>query len=422
MIEGYINEVIIEGDKRGRAGLFQEWAKKIKQSRPLNMKDMERYTLLANDLPGATVKSVLRPSKDVQGATDLVLAIEHKTLNASIGYDNRGTKSSGPGQATFSLGANSLLHLYEKTNLTYIASDDFDELHYFVFSHDQILGSEGTKLTLSANHSRTRPGDYLKDYDIWGSSTTFGMAVTHPFIRSRSANLNTNLNFDIKNSRTETMSVLQSEDRTRVLRAGIAYDFSDKLDGVNLFNVGVHQGFNILNATETGSNNLTRSEGYSDFTKFTAEISRTQKIIDRLGLSVAASGQYALCPLLSSEEFGFGGSQFGRAYDSSEITGDHGIALKAEFQFTDSFSVQYLKQIKYYQLYAFSDFGEVHGRSDLKSKRESAASAGVGIRFGITDYLSGYLEVDKPMTRKVATADADHGYDPRIFFSIVARY
>ncbi len=422
IVEGYINEVIIEGDVRGRMGLFQDRAQKIKESRPLNIKVLERNTLLSDDLPGAVVRSVLRPAKDVPGAADLILSVDHKTLDASLGYDNRGTKSSGPYQATFTLGANSLLHLYEKTNLMYIATQDFKELNYFVLSHEETLTNEGTTLSLSMNHSRTRPGNDLEDYDIQGYSTSYTMGLTHPFIRARSTNLSTNLDFVIKKSVSETLDELRSRDRLRVLKAGVTYDFSDHFNGVNLINLEVHQGLNILDATKTGSDNLSRAEGHSNFTKFTTEISRTQYLADKLGLLLAGSGQYASCTLLSSEEFGYGGTQYGRAYDSSEITGDHGLAVKAEIQYTDTFSSSLRNYVRYYQAYAFADYGAVYSRSDPKLKNDSGASSGIGIRFGITDYIAGYLEIDKPMLGQVASANEGDGHDPRLFFSIAARY
>lgn len=422
IVEGFINDVIIEGDVRGRAALFEEWAKKIKQSRPLNIKVLERYTLLADDLPGAIVKAVLRPAKTVPAAADLVLAVTHKTFDASIGYDNRGTKTSGPGQMTLVLGANSLLHLYEQTHMMYVATEDFHELHYFVLSHEETLTSEGTKLRLTANHSRTEPGSDLQDFDIRGRGTSYGIGITQPFIRARSTNLNANLDFIVKEYHTDTLDEPQSEDRIRVLTAGITYDFADPFRGVNIFNLEVHQGLDIFNASKAGSENLSRADGRSDFTKLTAEVSRSQYLAERLGLLVAARGQYAFNSLLSSEEFGYGGSQYGRAYDPSEITGDHGMSVKAEIQYTGTFRNALRRYIDFYQLYGFSDYGAVYNRSSQKSDHESGASAGIGVRFALIGHLAGYLEIDKPLHRGVAAADEGKGYDPRIFFSIAARY
>ena len=47
----------------------------------------------------------------------------------------------------------------------------------------------------------------------------------------------------------------------------------------------------------------------------------------------ALSGQWASGPLYSSEEFGYGGKNFGRAYDQSELTGDHGVAASVEVDY-----------------------------------------------------------------------------------------
>ncbi|EME69056.1 hemolysin activation/secretion protein [Paramagnetospirillum caucaseum] len=53
----------------------------------------------------------------------------------------------------------------------------------------------------------------------------------------------------------------------------------------------------------------------------------------------------------------------------------------------------------------------------------TGTSAGIGIRFGLTDYFSGSLEIDKPLTRPVsANLPGGKGKEPRLFFSISARY
>lgn len=54
-----------------------------------------------------------------------------------------------------------------------------------------------------------------------------------------------------------------------------------------------------------------------------------------------------------------------------------------------------------------------------ESSDESLASAGVGVRFAITDWLSGSLEAGKPLTRRV---DAEEDKEWRGFFSFRAEW
>ena len=152
--------------------------------------------------------------------------------------------------------------------------------------------------------------------------------------------------------------------------------------------------------------------------KITGDLSRTQHLGGGVSLFLAATGQYASTQLLASEEFFYGGPGFGRAYDPSEITGDHGVAALAELRFTGQPDIPILN---FYQLYGFWDFGATFDiDAGAQPSRRTGSSAGLGVRFGVTDYATGYIEVAKPMTRPVALED--NGNDPRVFFRISTRF
>jgi hemolysin activation/secretion protein len=68
VVEGYIAEVHVEGDPR-LAPVLGALGDKIKASRPLHAADLERYLLIANDLAGMQLRSVLTPSQSVARAT-----------------------------------------------------------------------------------------------------------------------------------------------------------------------------------------------------------------------------------------------------------------------------------------------------------------------------------------------------------------
>jgi len=421
VVEGHVNEVLIEGEANGRAALFHEWGERIKESKPLDNKVLERYSLLANDLPGVKAKAVLRPSKTTPGASDVVFVIEHKYLDLSASFDNRGTKTSGPREYTLGAGLNSILGLYEKTSINWINTTEQSELRYLAIQHDEILNSEGTKFTLSGNRSRGEPGESLRAIDQRTRNVTLGATVSHLFIRTRTENFSLSGGVTSRDSKSEQLGQISSNDHTRSIKVGGSYDFSDSWQGLNLFAIDLHQGFEAFGATRNDSTTKTRARGRSDFTKVTLDLSRTQQLGSGFALLAAAIGQYAATSLLSAEEFGYGGSQFGRAYDSSEITGDNGAAAKLELQYTDQKEEWGLK---YYQPFAFYDFGVTHDRDPINTEAtRTGASAGVGIRFGLTDYFSGSIEYDLPLTRPVSANDSvGKGKEHRVFFSISARY
>jgi len=418
VIEGFIDRVTIQGQVRGPRKLLNAYRKGLLRSRPLKAKDLERYLLLVDDLPGVSVKSVLTPSKHQPGATHMTLILENKAYSGNVGLDNRGNKFNGPIQFNAGVVGNALLKGYERIGLQGVVTANTDELRFFRGFYEQPLSSEGTKLYFSGSFSDSEPGAALKDFEVKGESKTLMLRLTHPFIRSRAENLMGSMSYTHRNSTTDILGKTDSEDRLRIVELGVSYDFVDSLKGVNLMRFNLSHGFDIFDATETGSENLTRSSGQSDFTKLSGELLRLQQLAPSWMLLGAFSWQYSLDKLLASEEFGVGGSQFGRAYDASEVTGDSGMAFKLELQKAFQPKKKYLRDV---QAYSFFDFGTVWNRVPIStgSTVQDLNSLGLGVRFNVTDIISGYLEWGKPLNKEVSS---EGDTDGRFFFNLSARF
>ena len=64
VIEGFVSSVTVKGDSPRLDAFLARYGTHIKASRPLQVQELERYALLANDLPGVSMQSVLTPSKN----------------------------------------------------------------------------------------------------------------------------------------------------------------------------------------------------------------------------------------------------------------------------------------------------------------------------------------------------------------------
>ncbi len=418
VVEGFVNNVFIEGDEvETNRQLISKYAEKIKAIRPLNTKDLERYLLLADDLPGITSRGVIRPSPDTFGAADLVIQVKKKVFDASFTTDNRGTVFLGRHQHQATVAANDLFGLYERTLLRGIVASPIQELRFFDIQHEQQIGNEGTKILAYAGFTRTEPGDVLKPLDIEGESDNYRLSVSHPFLRSRKENLSGRFTFDARNSQTDVLTFRQSRDKIRSARLGGSFDYADTLDGVSLADAELSQGLDIFGATNDGAGR-TRTDGEHSYTKFNLDLSRIQNLPRGFSILTAVSGQYAFDALLASEEFGIGGVGFGQAYDSSELTGDHGLAGKIELRYGHDVNASFLQA---FQLYTYYDVGSVWNKNTPVgvNDKESLADVGFGIRMNMNQNFSGYAEVGFPLTRDVASEGDDSA---RFFFSITGRF
>ncbi len=424
VVEGFVDQIIIEGEPRESAlKTIRQYAENLRENNILNAQNMERYLLLINDLPGITARSVLSPSKTMTGASDLTIIIERDNYEAEIGLDNHGSRFLGPYQASFSGTANSRFGYNERISGRFVVSGDKDRKNELMFgsvAYEQPISRYGTKIRLIGSITSTEPGDDLDEFDVRGNSKFLSATVSHPFIRSRTMNLYTRATFDWRNVKSRNDLEPSREDRIRSFRIGTTFQFIDTLFGVgvNALDLEISRGLDVFGATEKGDANVTRARGNPEYTKAELQVQRLQRITPSVNLLLAGQGQWSATPLLSSEEFGVGGFNLGRGYDSSEIVGDDGIAGKIELQWNEPHKVKYLHD---YQLFGFLDAGRIWDQDATTSaaRRESLSSVGFGIRADVTEKTKAGFGVAFPLTHRVSTTD---DRDPRFYFSITHEF
>lgn len=172
-----------------------------------------------------------------------------------------------------------------------------------------------------------------------------------------------------------------------------------------------------MGASDKGDSNMTRTDGDPEFFKTTLEVSRLQRITSVFDLFVSVSGQTSPDTLLASEEFGVGGLNYGSAYDSSEITGEKGVAGRAEIRANNPIDLP----VNTVQIYGFYDLGKVWDPDNTlaEDRQRSLASTGFGVRSTINDNFAGTFEFAVPLTRTVGT---ENDKDPRFFGSLTGRF
>src|SRR5262245_60703824 len=334
IVEGYVDRVEWPAALSSYRDFFAEYTAKIIADRPTNIRTLERYLLLAGDLPGLKFKNSLKASATRQGAATLVVEVVEKPLDVTARVDNRGTKARGPHQFSTSTSVNNLLRIHEAFTATYAGAFDLSELQYMAASYRQVLNSEGLTFFASASNSRGKPGTpELRLLEYKTRSNVFEGGVSYPFIRLREKNLIVSGSFFATDDRSDILGTLKTHDKSRGVRLKVDADLAESSGAINQLNVVASQGIKGLGSSENGDVVLSTANGRVDFTKVEATYLRTQPLFERLSLLVAAHGQYAANPLLSPELCGYGGRAFGRAFDPSHLVGDQCVEVLAELRF-----------------------------------------------------------------------------------------
>jgi len=419
IIEGYISQIHIKG-KTGIAHVFiKKYSEAILKSRPLNNAVLEHSLLLANDLPGINVKAVITPSTKIPDSADLTLYTSRKIVNAYAAYDNYGTRYLGPQEISYGVSFNSILLPGDSNAFHFMTTSRHKEVQYAEFVHTQPLGAKGLNWALGANYTETRPGFVLTPAEVVSRSTSFYSNFTYPLIRSRTQNLNLNGQANYQNVDSTILGFPFYQDRFRTLGVGGDYATTDRWRGYDTLSLNVMHGFTIWGANPHFYQS--RPKGQPCFTLSTFTASRVQPLSTHFSFYAAAEGQYSWNVLLATEQFGYGGPNFGRGYDPYAISGDRGMAGKMELRFQLDPEFRFLETI---QFYVFYDGGMIWNIDsfDLPG-RQDATSAGGGTRIHFMNNLDGEFFIGKPLTMPVAAllAIPANGNQARAFFQLVAR-
>lgn len=419
VIEGYVAEYRFEGDDT--PPVLTGYAAHILVSKPLRTATLERFLLLANDIPGYTVRSVFdRIENAPRGATRLVIHVEHKAFSGGWTEDNRGSRALGPWRLDLNARADGLLGFGESIGLRSFLSTDLNELRYGSVDTSWPLGNNGTRLVAAGSYSDSHPSVPLLSAAGFGSNgITARLGAEHPLIRSRIETLQLDAYVSGQWLKSSLASLPNSRDHVYTLSVGGTYWV---YNASGLWSAAAHavQGLPVFGATTPSVPLRSRASGSGVFTALNVTAMRLQRLSDEFDALASISGQLSSRGLLSSQQCGYGGMQFGRGFDDSEIVGDDCATASLELRYNAGFAGEL--GLQGLQFYGFGDGGYAMRRGQLlpqERRSDSAASAGAGVRWRINDNLSGWAEYAQPLGRDVALENNRHG---RVFVAISAGF
>lgn len=307
----------------------------------LNIHSIDRALLLADDLPGVTVSGALAQGAKV-GQTDLVLQIaDEPRLSASASSDNTGAVSTGNKRIMGLITLNSPTLRGDFLSLNAMVSEGSG---YARGAYGLPLGYDGWRLGVNASRL-----DYhlisasYKDLNAKGNSTTSGVDLNYPWVRSRSFNFNVNLSADKKEYNNFSSGTSTSAYKNIPVSLTLSGNSFDSLGqgGANSFSLAMTSGKLNLNGSPTQKSDASTTQSAGDYKKIRYVLSRQQHLDTSVSLYGSFSGQLANKNLDSSEKFYLGGSSGVRAYPSSEGGGTLGqmINIELRWQLPDSWSI-----------------------------------------------------------------------------------
>ncbi|MFZ3354502.1 MAG: ShlB/FhaC/HecB family hemolysin secretion/activation protein [Xanthobacteraceae bacterium] len=419
VVEGYIDKVEWPRQLARYRDFFTAYAAKITAQRPVNIRTIERYLLLAGDLPGLKFKTSLRPSETARGAATLVVEVAEKRIDANAHIDNRGTQARGPFEYYGSATLNNLFGQHEAWTFTYAGVVPLKELNYAALGYKQALTSEGLTFFADGSDAWGTPGTVQLESLLYRTLGPYGDAgFSYPVLRSREKNITLSSLVYGSDNESDALGAPLTDDRLRGFRSKVDADFADQWHGINQFNVTFSQGIQGLGSTSNNNPLASRLAGRVDYDKIEATAARNQALFDQFSAYVSLYGQYAGTPLLVPEQCGFGGRYFGRAFDPSQLLGDSCFETVGELRY--DLPAKLLHYVNTVQFYGYTDYGDLYTRDATPGtpqvpgtpKVQHAASVGGGVRLDWFDHIDADLSVAKAIEGPIN--------DTRFFFILSA--
>lgn len=416
VIEGYISNWRASGAVSTEDPLLKKILRPVMEHRPLRREVLDAAFQNLAALPGLSLHPYVRVLADPLGAYELELRAEQKRFAGGLSVDNHGSEYIGPIQGVLALQAFDLTGHHEIYQLKLATTSETSELHYYDLSTEWLIGSRGARLQFGAAHTTSNPGSLLKPMDTYIENDRYRLGILYPLRRAANASTYLGAALISYHSRTDLFGVKRLEDRLNSVELSYRRIYRPEEAVTHVMGLSFSQGLKIA-GSEVLDIQAGAGVGRPDFGKLSINYAYVRIIRRHWKLSARVDGQYAANVLPGSERYSIGGALFGRAYDPSEITGDHGLAGRLEMAYRKSDMTRHWL-ISPYGFYDLGAVWQLHPQTAVD--RMSLASCGLGLRVASAGF-STYLEVGKPLTRAVASQGSD-GKKARVFAGIAYQF
>ena len=343
----------IDGTSNGRINselILARVEKAMRLEPAVNVNVLDRALLLINDLPGASVQGGLAAGTN-EGDTRVVLQSSEKpVITGALNMDSYGALTTGPERLLFDASLNSPAGRGEQYTLGLLATPG---VRYGRVGISAPVGLDGTRIGINGSYMdfSVIAGSAVAS-DIHGTSTSVGMDVSHPVVRSQQANLFLTGGITGKVFENFAGAMLSRSSQTIAATVSVNGNWVDRLFGgaSNQASLSVTSGDLHIRDEQSRLSDAATAGTNGRFNKLNAALSRNQAVRDGVSLVLSLSGQYAIQNLDSSEKFFLGGPSGVRGYPVSEGGGSQGHLGTVELR---------TKLPKNWELRLFYDSGRV---------------------------------------------------------------
>lgn len=391
VIVGKVGDVNVSGNKYFKTSLLKDRIE-LKPGGYFDYSALQRALVYINEHPDRNARAVLTPGQ-VPGTTDVVVDVKDRLpVHVGVAYDNYGSRFINKSRYTTTV---------EHNNIT---GHDDKFLWKFQRSEANYLrlyqGRYSLPLTSTSDiggyfvANEIELGKEFEDVESRGKAHIYGIFFNKVLTQKADLDVRFSTGFDYKSVVNFLSGNKNSRDELRVLKAGLDFDFTDKL-GRNIVSAEYDAGFpEIFGGMENKDPMASRIGAGAKFQKGMFTYYRLHPMPLSSTLLWKNIAQYTNHALVASEQFQIGGPASVRGYTPAENSGDRGYYTSLELSFPlyglpKDISVPFRKERLWdsLRLVTFWDAATVNVKNLASGEDENTylQGYGVGVRFNVKD-------------------------------------
>lgn len=407
----------VRGDAGRSERVLARYLAKLQDQPLFNVREAERYLLLAGDIPGLDARLTLRPGGGTGEVTGEVI-VQRTPAMIDANFQNFGAHSAGRWGGIARIRVNGITGLGDETSLGLYSVADFDEQHVVQAGHQFRIGGEGLTVSSDLTYAWSRP-TLTGNPPIHSRTLIWSTEARYPLVLRQSRSLWATGGFDWIDQDVDLATLPLTQDHLRIAYARLDARFADPAawSGRGAFGPGnprwaaafsleARQGLSTFGASNAcgptgaacfgaGAIPISRAEADPSALVLRAQADLQFRPVPAITFVAQPRAQYAVDPLLTYEEMSAGNFTVGRGYDPGVITGDSGVGVALEARF----DVQTRRRGLTLQPFIFFDgawlWNEDSGFAGLDPQK--LFSAGGGVRVTLANRARLDLTVAEPL-------------------------
>lgn len=393
VIDGFVEAVDVAALPKAVQGVVRKRTADLIGVRRLTTSQLERRLLLAGDVSGLQLRSVLARGEQT-GGVRLVLDGKHRPISGGFSADNKNGVSLRRWQFGANVSINSALGFGEQIFGSLVTSPDAGRF----FSNDprlRILGAgvvipigvNGLTATPEYTNSHTHATPVPGGLDTRGSFERFALRLTAPLLRTRTQSISVTATTErlTQRSHATVFSRDTSLDEYSVIRGSIDASGQAFLGASYSASVTAAAGLGGRDRADANRDGvpLSRQGAGPEFSKAGFTLQYVQPLpLEGLRGTLTFAGQTTFnAPALRSEQFSLDGSNLVSGVAPGGLSVDRGLATRGEMSRAASFQTPVGAAIVAPYLFAAYGLGFLELPTALEAARLSGRSVGAGVRF-----------------------------------------